>query len=134
MKNVQVISTVFPMGFNDDNKDVTTSFKPGALFIALRGLKVRIILRILSKLSTRILFSAIALIIKSTSDAITKKKSIIFHPSFRYAFFPMIKPFAIIFKIASKVNMNVKRLFALFKFFLVYHLKQRHIYDEYLIL
>ena len=38
IKNVQHISTILPMGLKEDNSVCTTSFKPGALFITLKGL------------------------------------------------------------------------------------------------
>lgn len=38
MKNVQQISTMLPMGLNDDSSVCTTNFKPGALLITLNGL------------------------------------------------------------------------------------------------
>lgn len=41
IKNVQHISTILPMGLRDDKSVCTTNFKPGALFITLRGLKDR---------------------------------------------------------------------------------------------
>nr|CAI5857213.1 unnamed protein product [Callosobruchus analis] len=37
MKNVQQINTMFPIGLKEDNNVCTTNFKPGALFITLRG-------------------------------------------------------------------------------------------------
>lgn len=39
IKKVQHISTMFPIGLSDDNNVCTTNFKPGALFITLKGLK-----------------------------------------------------------------------------------------------
>lgn len=39
IKNVQHISTILPIGRSDDNRVWTTSFKPGARFITLSGLK-----------------------------------------------------------------------------------------------
>ena len=92
MKNEQQISTVFPIGRSEDSSDSTTSFKPGALLIARSGRSVRIILNIFSRLKTRILLSAIELINKSTKEHNTRKKSIRFHPSFKYAYLPLIKP------------------------------------------
>ena len=83
IKNEHVIRTVFPIGFKEDNNDVTTSFNPGALLIARNGLSVRIILRILSRLKTRTLFLAIKLMITSASEATTRKKSTIFQPLFK---------------------------------------------------
>lgn len=38
MKKVQQMSTIFPIGLNDERSVWTTSFKPGALFITLNGL------------------------------------------------------------------------------------------------
>lgn len=38
MKNVQQISTMFPMGLNEDSSVCTTNFNPGALFITRSGL------------------------------------------------------------------------------------------------
>lgn len=83
IKNEHVIRTVFPIGFSEDKRDVTTSFSPGALLIARSGLSVRMILRIFKRLRTRILFLARTLMIRSASDASTRKKSMIFQPSFR---------------------------------------------------
>lgn len=37
MKNVQQMSTMFPIGLNDDNNVCTTSFNPGARLITRRG-------------------------------------------------------------------------------------------------
>lgn len=36
MKNVQQMSTMFPIGLNDESKVWTTSFKPGARLITLK--------------------------------------------------------------------------------------------------
>lgn len=41
MKNVQQISTMFPIGLNDDSSVWTTNFRPGALLITLNGLSDR---------------------------------------------------------------------------------------------
>lgn len=39
IKNVQHMRTMFPIGRKDDNNVCTTNFKPGALFITLKGRK-----------------------------------------------------------------------------------------------
>ena len=41
MKNVQQMRTMFPIGLRDDNSVWTTSFRPGALLMTLRGLSDR---------------------------------------------------------------------------------------------
>lgn len=38
IKNVQQISTMLPIGLNDDSSVCTTNFRPGALLITLNGL------------------------------------------------------------------------------------------------
>jgi len=38
MKNVQQISTMLPIGLNDESSVCTTNFRPGALLITLNGL------------------------------------------------------------------------------------------------
>lgn len=85
MKNVQQIKTIFPIGRRDDKSVCTTSFKPGALLITLKGRKD---LNSLKTLSIPNIFdpdSVKSCISRSTIDMITKEPSMIFQPDVKYA-------------------------------------------------
>ena len=88
MKNVQQIRTIFPIGFNEDNKVCTTSLRPGALLITRKGLNARTKrnTRSISKILEAVPNSAV--IVVSITDISTNEPSIMFHPDLKYACSP----------------------------------------------
>ena len=83
MKNVQQISTIFPIGFKEESNVCTTNFRPGALLITRNGLNAR------TKRNTRRIsniFEAVpnnAVMVVSITDIKTNEPSIMFHPDLK---------------------------------------------------
>lgn len=83
MKNVQQISTILPIGRNDDSNVCTTNFKPGALLMTRNGRNDR------SKRNTRNIPNIRGLeslnkdMSKSIMDIITSEPSIMFQPELK---------------------------------------------------
>ena len=87
----------------DLKRDLTIFLKDGIFFTLLRGRSTRIV-RSTEKLKIPG--------IKVNHPKTTTRKSRTFHASFRYAHFPIINPFAMIFKIASIVKKHKKYISA----------------------
>ena len=94
MKNVQQMRTMFPMGLREDRSVWTTSFKPGALLMTLRGRSAR------TKRKTRKMSNIFepcpkTMVMRvSTTEMRTSDPSIMFHPDLKYACSPYSSPVA----------------------------------------
>ena len=92
MKKVQQIRTMLPIGFNEESNVWTTSFKPGALLITLKGL------RALTSLNTRRIPKIFEVCPKmmtmlvSIKDTMTRVPSMMFQPDLKYACSPYNSP------------------------------------------
>lgn len=83
MKKVQHMRTMFPIGFKDDSKVCTTSLRPGALLMTLKGL--RALTRRKTRRISKILdvWPNITVHKVSNSDTITSVPSITFQPDLK---------------------------------------------------
>lgn len=88
MKNVQQMSTILPMGRNDDSSVCTTSLRPGARLITRNGRSERNRRNTRSMPKMRGLEWLNSDINKSIIEMVTNEPSIMFHPELKYALGP----------------------------------------------